>query len=516
MIATVVARGVSGALEPKFVGGAAAALLALGLLRAGLERWASARLTDLAERHVGALRDAIIEQELTRRASAAPASLASLVSEKLEMLRPAILRYGPARKRATVVPLVLLVIAFSQSWAAGAILLVAGPLIPVFSALVGMAALQASARQLDQMSTIGALLSERVGALIDIRLLGAEATVLKDFHEAADDLRSRTMAVLRIAFLTSTALELFAALGVAMMAVYVGFSLLGQLQFGTYGAPLTVWSGVFLLLLAPEFFAPLRDLSAAWHDRAAALAVANEVVAWNEADAEHVLGGQGDLTSPHVQASISIKDLGLRVGESVIRYPDVAVDSGQALAISGGSGAGKTTLLSALAGLIPAHAGEIRVAGAPLAQNNAETWRKRLGWMPQSPHFMKASVLANVKLAAPQASAEQVDAALKSAGILEQIRRLPHGANEMLGETGAGLSGGEARRLTLARALLAGADVLLVDEPTADLDEETAAAVRQTLLDLRAQGKLLVIATHDPALMAACDLQISPMPKEAC
>ncbi|MEY8882412.1 thiol reductant ABC exporter subunit CydD [Donghicola sp. XS_ASV15] len=516
LIATVVARGVAESLEPEFVAVAAAALLALGLLRAGAERWASARLTDLAERHVGTLRDAIIEQELTRRASDAPASLASLVSEKLEMLRPAILRYGPARKRAMVVPLVLLVIAFSQSWVAGAILLVAGPLIPVFSALVGMAAQQASARQLDQMSTIGALLSERIGALIDIRLLGAESTVLKDFHEAADDLKSRTMAVLRIAFLTSTALELFAALGVAMMAVYVGFSLLGQLQFGTYGAPLSVWSGVFLLLLAPEFFAPLRDLSAAWHDRAAALAVAAEVVAWNDADAEHVLGGQGNAVKLHDKASIAIHALALRVGESIIRYPDVTVEAGQALAISGGSGAGKTTLLSAIAGLIPAHTGDIRVAGIVLAEETAQSWRTRLGWMPQSPHFVKASVLANVKLAAPEADTAQVEAALKSAGILEQIRRLPHGTNEMLGETGAGLSGGEARRLTLARALLAGADVLLVDEPTADLDEETAAAVRRTLLDLRAQGKLLVIATHDPALMTACDLQISPDPKEAC
>lgn len=514
-IASAVARGTDGSLSATFVIVAAAVVLGLGIFRAGLERWASRRLTDLAERHVSGLRTAIIDQELTRRPYAAPAALASLVSEKLEMLRPAILRFGPARLRAMVVPIALLIVAFSQSWAAGAILLVAGPLIPVFSALVGMAAQQASARQLDQMSTLGTLLSERVGALVDIRLLGAESAVLRDFEEATNDLRTRTMAVLRIAFLTSTALELFAALGVAMMAVYVGFSLLGQIEFGTYGAPLSVWSGVFLLLIAPEYFAPLRDMSAAWHDRAAALAVADEVVSWRTADTPRVLGREGDANRLEGTASVSLSDVMLRVGEQVISYPDVQVQAGQALAVSGPSGSGKSTLLAALAGLMPTESGRIEVMGQTLSDATAAGWRARVGWMPQSPHFMKASVLANLKLARPEAKSADVNNAMQAAGILAQIHRLPHGVNETLGETGAGLSGGEARRVTLARALLAGADVLLVDEPTADLDAETATAVRATLMGLREEGVLLIIATHDPELVEACDLTISPHTREA-
>lgn len=512
-IASVVARGTAGTLDAAFVAISAALVLGLGLCRAGLERWASGRLTDLAEWHVSSLRRAIIDGELTRRPLAAPAALSSLVSEKLEMLRPAILRFGPARLRAMVVPLALLIVAFTQSWAAGAILLVAGPLIPVFSALVGMAAQQASARQLDQMSTLGTLLSERVGALVDIRLLGAERAVLRDFEGATNDLRARTMAVLRIAFLTSTALELFAALGVAMMAVYVGFSLLGQIEFGTYGAPLNVWSGVFLLLIAPEYFAPLRDMSAAWHDRAAALAVADEVIAWRDAEVPAVLGRGAEAAEIDGPAAVRLMDVTLRLGDQSISYPDAEVAAGQALAISGPSGSGKSTLLAALAGLMPAEAGVIEVAGRSLTAATATGWRQRIGWMPQSPHFMKASVLANLKLARPDADVAAVNNALQAAGILLQIHRLPHGINETLGENGAGLSGGEARRVTLARALLAGADVLLVDEPTADLDAETAAAVRSTLLGLRDEGVLLVIATHDPALVAACDLSIAPKPR---
>lgn len=514
-IASVVARGTDGTVTASFVCLAAAVVLVLGIARAGLEQWASHRLTDLAERHVSGLRTAIIDQELTRRPFAAPAALASLVSEKLEMLRPAILRFGPARLRAMVVPIALLVVAFSQSWAAGAILLVAGPLIPLFSALVGMAAQQASARQLDQMSTLGTLLSERVGALVDIRLLGAESTVLRDFEDASNDLRTRTMAVLRIAFLTSTALELFAALGVAMMAVYVGFSLLGQIEFGTYGAPLSVWSGVFLLLVAPEYFAPLRDMSAAWHDRAAALAVADEVIAWRAAETPRVLGSETAVSRLEGVASVSLSGLALRIGEQVIAYPDAQVQAGQALAISGPSGSGKSTLLAAIAGLMPAERGRIEVMGQALSDATAAGWRARVGWMPQSPHFMKASVLSNLKLARPDAHSADVDNAMQAAGILSQIHRLPHGVNETLGETGAGLSGGEARRVTLARALLAGADVLLVDEPTADLDAETAAAVRATLMGLRDEGVLLIIATHDPELVAACDQTITPHAQEA-
>lgn len=514
-IATAVSRGTQGTLNASFVFVSAGALMALGLVRAGVERWASHRLTALAEGHVSGLRQAIVDQELRRRPLTAPAALASLVAEKLEMLRPAILRFGPARLRAMVVPLVLLVIAFSQSWAAGAILLVAGPLIPVFSALVGMAAQQASARQLDRMANLGTLLSERVGALVDIRLLGAESAVLRDFEDATNDLRTRTMAVLRIAFLTSTALELFAALGVAMMAVYVGFSLLGQIEFGTYGAPLSVWSGVFLLLIAPEYFAPLREMSAAWHDRAAALAVADEVVAWRNTEAPEVLGGESSVDRIEGEASVRLRGVVLRIGDQEISYPDTEVRAGQALAVLGPSGSGKSTLLAALAGLMPTRRGEIEVMDQALTDRTAAGWRARIGWMPQSPHFMKASVLANLTLARPGADADSVNKAMQAAGISTQIYRLPHGLNETLGETGAGLSGGEARRVTLARALLAGADVLLVDEPTADLDADTAAAVRKTLLDLRAKGALLVIATHDPHLVAACDLTICPHPKEA-
>lgn len=508
LIASCVAGAIAGDLAGLLPLGAG--LLALGAMRAGLDYFASGRLSALARRTVTAYRTEVLTTESRRHQSQSPAVLAGLLAEKLEMLRPAILRYGPAGLRVRTVPLVLLVVAFWQSWAAGLILLVAGPLIPVFSALVGMAAQQASARQLDQMASLGTMLSERVSALLDLRVLGAQTRVLDQFRSSADTLRKRTMEVLRIAFLTSTVLELFSSLGVAMMAVYVGFSLLGEIGFGTWGAPLSIWSGVFLLLIAPDFFAPLREMSAAWHDRAAANAVLAEVANWREAQADTILGSANRAVPADGAPVLVLHGAQIRRGDQIISYPDVTVAGGQALAVSGASGAGKSTLLAAIAGLLPVAGGQIVVNGVPLTDGTADAWRAGLGWMPQSPHFLEGSVLANLRLGAPDAERAAAMRAMEDAGVAAQVTALPKGLGTALGTSGAGLSGGEARRITLARALLAGGKVLLVDEPTADLDEETAQAVREHLLGLRASGVLLVIASHDPALIAACDLEIAP------
>ncbi len=233
---------------------------------------------------VHAARAHIVAQEARRASDSAfggAGSISALAGEKLDLLTPYITRYASARARVMVVPIVIFALALCgflgrSPWSC----CLSGPLIPVFMALVGMAAKDASRRQMVEIGTLNDLLVERLSALVDIRLLGAGKSVLEGFSTQASDLRQRTMAVLRVAFLSSTVLELFAAIGVAMVAVYVGFSLLGALEFGTWGGPLTPQAGIFLLLLAPEFYQPLRDLAAAWHDKASADAVFDELAAW--------------------------------------------------------------------------------------------------------------------------------------------------------------------------------------------------------------------------------------------
>ncbi|TDK44563.1 cysteine ABC transporter permease, partial [Antarcticimicrobium luteum] len=229
---------------------------------------------------VSAERKALLDREGLRVDRAvSSADLAALLSEKLALLAPYVARYRPAMARVRVVPLLFLALTAYFSWVAALILLIAGPLIPLFMALVGMAAKEASARQMVEIGDMNALLIDRIAALPDIRILDAADKSRADFAALAEGVRRRTMAVLRVAFLSSTVLELFSAIGVALVAVYVGFSLLGEITFGAWARPMTLGEGVFILLLAPEFFQPLRDLAAAWHDKAAAEAVADELEA---------------------------------------------------------------------------------------------------------------------------------------------------------------------------------------------------------------------------------------------
>jgi len=294
--------------------------------------------------------------------------IAALAGEKLDLLAPYVTRYAPARARVMTVPLVILALAFWHSWAAGLVLLVSGPLIPLFMALIGMAAKEASARQMAEIGTLNDLLVERLSALVDIRLLGAGGAVMAGFSRQASDLRARTMAVLRVAFLSSTVLELFAAIGVAMVAVYVGFSLLGALSFGAWGGAVSPRAGIFLLLLAPDFYQPLRDLSAAWHDRAAATAVIDEIEAW-AADPGPQLPGMG-AAAPRLAGPASLALLGC-LTPAGMALPDIRIAAGERVALVGASGAGKTSALRLMAGLELPAAGQVIVAGQALTGSRA-------------------------------------------------------------------------------------------------------------------------------------------------
>lgn len=501
--AAIVAWAVGGLLAGAVVSPLIPALLfgVVGVVRAGLGYVAESQAQAAAHVVIAAARDRIVAVEALRAGDSTfggAGSLAALAAEKLDMLAPFVTRYAPARARVMVLPPVILVLAFWHSWAAGLVLLVAGPLIPVFMALIGLAAKEASARQMAEIGTLNDFLVERMSALVDIRLLGATDVVLASFGAQADDLRRRTMAVLRVAFLSSMVLELFAAIGVAMVAVYVGFSLLGALEFGAWGGALSPEAGIFLLLLAPEFFQPLRDLSAAWHDKAAADAVIEEMGAWEDDPGPRLPGTGGQAARLVGPASLSLRGCVTPSGRAL---PQIDIMPGERVALVGHSGAGKTTALRLMAGLeTPAH-GSVLVADQPLSAANADGWRARLGWMPQAPHFLTASLRHNLTLGRDGS----LDAALRSAAIGPVVAALPQGLATRLGETGGGLSGGEARRLTLARAIHGDPDVILADEPTADLDAETASMVADGLLAQAARGATLVVATHDRALAARMD-----------
>ncbi|AFK55594.1 thiol reductant ABC exporter subunit CydD [Tistrella mobilis] len=481
---------------------AALAVLALGLLRAGLEALGTRMVFRAARAEVGQLRRqalaALAARDPLDPGRTASGAAASVVAEQAEAVLPWLHRYRPVQLKVVTVPFVLLVAVASISWAAALILLVAAPLIPVFMALVGIRAKAASEAQLAELGTMNAVLMDRLRGLSTIRALDAVEVTAGRLRAAAESVRQRTMAVLRIAFLSSAVLELFSALGVAMVAVYVGFHLLGDLNFGAWGGRMGLAQGLFVLLLAPAFFEPLRELAAVWHDRASGEAAHDALMALGTAPAADPAPApspaEATISGP---PSLSLQGLSFThpaSGRGIPQGFSLEVAPGERVALFGPSGSGKSTLLALIAGLALPDGGRIIIGGTPLDASTRADLRRRIAWIGHRPHMIAGSLMANVRFG------RAVEAGPPLARLLPGVDPA-----RQVGEAGFGLSGGEAVRLAIARAIAdPAADIVLADEPTAHLDGDTAARVRTALIEATA-GRTLVVATHDPDLAAALD-----------
>ncbi|MBB3406407.1 ATP-binding cassette subfamily C protein CydD [Rhizobium sp. BK316] len=420
---------------------------------------------------------------------------ASVLGEQAELIVPYLSRFQPARMKASLVPLVILVCIFPISWIAALVLLFAAPLIPIFMALIGWRAQAASEKQLVATGGLNAFLLDRLRGLATIRSLDAvDATALR-LRAEAESLRTRTMAVLKIAFLSSAVLELFSALGVAMTAVYVGFSLLGEIRFGAWSGGLDLSQGLFVLLLAPAFFEPLRELSAVWHDRASGQAVLKALDGL--AAGGLVLPDQqnAQVTAVSEAFDIRLENVGFRYRPEHVPIFDtfnLGIAAGEHVALLGASGTGKSTLMSLIAGLAPCNEGRVLIGGA-------NEGRGKMAWIGQKPHIFAGTIAGNIALGRPDIKKTDVSKALDLAKLGSVAQAYGH---RPLGEAGIGLSGGEALRLAIARAACdPNIRIILADEPTAHLDAQTAAEITESLLAL-AKGRTLIVATHDPLLAA--------------
>ncbi|MFN4212047.1 MAG: ATP-binding cassette domain-containing protein, partial [Devosia sp.] len=363
----------------------------------------------------------------------------------------------------------------------------------------------ATRRQARALSVLNGRFADRLRGLLTLKLFGRAEAETGGIVAASDELRRRTLGVLRIAFLSSAVLEFFAALGVAGIALYVGLTFIDYLQLRS--APLTLELGLFLLLMAPEVYNPLRLLAAHYHDRAAAKAAIGEI--------EAQLGALPQTTPvlADVPTPASSGSLGLALAGLTLRTPDSArvvlagaslsVAAGEHVAILGPSGIGKSTLLEAVARLRP-HEGTILLGERVLADWPEAELRGRVTMLGQKPRIFAGSMAHNIALARPGASTSDVRRAAERAHVAGFADALPEGLDTMLGEGGLGLSGGQAQRIALARIYLRDAGLILLDEPTAHLD----AALEQIVLDeLKhyARGRTLIIATHSLAVAARMD-----------
>ncbi len=423
--------------------------------------------------------------------------LTSTVMEQVEGLHDFYAFYLPQLALAVMIPAAVLAFVFPHSWAAGGLLLATAPLIPLFMILVGMGAESISQRHFQALARMSAYFLDVLQGLTTLKLFDRSKGTAETIAAVSNDYRKRTMGVLRVAFLSSAVLEFFSSISLALVAVYLAMNYLGYLSFGVYGEPLSLAGGFFILLLAPDFYLPLRELGTHYHARAEAVGAAEEILKILAVPRPNALNGSMRWVQP---TPLHIKIRGVCLAFDGGRRPALQginfdLRSGEQVVLVGGSGAGKTTTLNLLLGFLQPDKGCILINDRPLSDLSLDSWREQIGWIGQRPILFHGTIRENIVLGHPQATEDQIEQAAANAGVLDFSMHLPDGLETQVGEQGAGISRGQAQRVALARAFLKDAPILLLDEPTAGLDTENESLVLDALNRL-SRGRTVLMLTH--------------------
>jgi thiol reductant ABC exporter CydD subunit len=506
LIAVVISR----AFDGRGLGqlhGPLAALLAVVAARAAVAWSVETMSGRSAPRVKSQLRSALLRRLATDPgASRRPGTgaVATLAGRGLDALDAYYSLYLPQLLLAVIVPFAVIVALLAADWISGVIVAITLPLIPVFMALVGATTRDRTAAQTRILEHLAGHFLDVTSGLPTLKVFGAAKRQTQVIAEVADRHRVATLATLRITFLSSLTLELLSTISVAIVAVAVGLRLLaGDLDLRT---------ALFVLVIAPEAYLPLRNLAANYHASADGVSAAERIFALLEAPVAP-RGRRVDVPDLSV-AELAVEELTVSYADRrgpALDHVSLSVAPGETVALTGASGCGKSTLLSVILGFTPPTAGSVRIGEAELASLDPDVWRERVGWLAQRPQLFAGSIADNIRLARPDATDRQVLRAATDAGLSELIAHRPRRLEAEIGERGSLLSAGERQRVALARLFLRDAPLLLLDEPTANLDGATEDEVLNAVERL-IRGRTTILVAHRPALVALADTVVDLTP----
>ncbi|WP_248621540.1 thiol reductant ABC exporter subunit CydD [Enterococcus cecorum] len=386
-----------------------------------------------------------------------------------------------------IVPWVILVVVFYYDWVSGVILLLVFPLIIIFMIVLGYAAQAKADRQYRSFQILSNHFIDSLRGIDTLKLFGMSKSYEKGIYQTSEQFRKATMSTLRIAILSTFALDFFTTLSVAIVAVFLGLRLLN--------AEILLFPALTVLILAPEYFLPVRDFSSDYHatlDGKNAMTAIREILELPENEVAPIA-----IAPWNESSTLDLSELSFDYGQgSGLQPVNLQVSGYQKIGVIGMSGSGKSTLMNVLSGFLAPKQGSILFNGKATTSFKQEDWQKQLIYIPQNPYVFRASLRENIAFYTPEADDAAIMQAIEVAGLSELLAQLPDGLDTLIGEGARSLSGGQAQRIALARAFLdKNRKVLILDEPTAHLDIETEVELKNRMLPLM-ENRLVFFATH--------------------
>lgn len=420
------------------------------------------------------------------------AQLSHLLHQGIDSLEDYFAGYLPVIAYCAVIPLAILIAVFPIDWQSGLILLFTAPMVPFFMILIGHKAQRLNEQHWSKLQRMSSHFLDIIQGLTQLKIFNASRREIAAVKKISDDYGDETMGILKIAFLSSFVLEFLASISIALVAVVLGF----RLYYGDVDYVFALW----VLLLAPEFYLPFRQLGTQYHAKMAGVSAAEDLVdILNKPQVHHA--HNETFTAPF---SINLKQVEFAYPKRDKALTDITIDfsSHGLYAVIGESGSGKSTLIDMVLGFVQPSSGQVTINNQPLTAANRDNWLQHCGWIAQQAQVFYGSLAFNVAMS-DDYQEELVLAALKKAGLASFVQTLAQGINSQIGEAGAGLSGGQAQRLALARVFYHEPEILILDEPTSHLDQHTEQIITQSISDYAKNHIVIVIAHRLPTVIDA-------------